>query len=249
MEVQLEHNTPLYIAAQAIRQCWQSQAKSDTTEEVINLLGLDEEGEYSRSYSTTEVTCGPNDKDLIDRIGNKSKHASTLEHLSYNFTITGVSRALLQELSRHRISSLSVKSTRYTLKELKKEVTLKQSEMFEPEYDLYTSDNWAIASKYLVSTGEYCVDLASTKALYELQSILQAGISNDKAKYCLPESYKTDLAWTVNARSLQNFLTLRSNKAALWEIQDLAQAIFNALPEEHKYLFEHCLALKEPSHE
>jgi len=57
----------------------------------------------------------------IKRVGVKFKHASTLEHVSYNFDIDGISRACLAELSRHRISSFSVKSSRYTLNELKKE--------------------------------------------------------------------------------------------------------------------------------
>jgi len=77
------------------------------------------------------------------------------------------------------------------------------------------------------------------KALAGLQVLLKNGVSNDKAKYCMPESYKTELTWTINARSLQNFITLRTNKAALEEIRQLAYNIYEALPEEHKYLFEH----------
>jgi thymidylate synthase (FAD) len=38
-------------------------------------------------------------------------------------------------------------------------------------------------------------------------------------------------------RSLQNFLNLRTDKSALWEIQNLAHAVFEALPEEHKFMF------------
>ena len=63
------------------------------------------------------------DVNRIERVANKFKHASTIEHLSYTFDIDGVSRALLQELARHRIASYSVKSTRYTLKELKNDVS------------------------------------------------------------------------------------------------------------------------------
>ena len=63
---------------------------------------------------------------------------------------------------------------------------------------------------------------------------------------CVPyrtsqESYKTELTWSINARSLQNFLTLRSSKSALWEIRNLAKAIFEALPNDHRYLFEECI--------
>ena len=198
IDVTLLNYTPLQICSNAIRTCWQSFDKSDNG--------------------------GEKDKELIDRVGNKFKHSSTLEHLSYNFYIKGISRALLQELARHRMASLSVKSTRYTLKELRGEETFKEND-FER------------ASKYLVLTDVEMVDTMSIKALENLRIVLQSGISNDKAKYCLPESYKTELTWSINARSLQNFLYLRSDKAALWEIRELAKTIFSVLPEEHQYLF------------
>jgi len=229
MQITLNHATPLHICSNSIRQCWQSQDKSDTEHELIPLIHA-ESGE-DMSYSMT--SCGPVDRALIDRIGNKFKHASTLEHLSYNFTIEGVSRALLQELSRHRMASLSVKSTRYTLAELKDESSFHLSDGC---YDHNRGE------RYLVYTNDIDIDEMSIKALENLRILLRDGKSNDIAKYCLPESYKTSLSWTINARSLQNFLALRSSKAALWEIRDLAQAIFDSLPEDHKYLFEHCLS-------
>jgi len=220
--VTLDHYTPLWVCAQGIRQCWQSQDKSDTVEQV----------------------CGPNDKALIERIGNKFKHASTLEHLNYNFTISGISRALLQELARHRHASLSVKSTRYTLKELKEEQDLdklmQNSYFYLPGPDHSLSEfpeAKEVYGKYLVLTNNYFVDTNSILALCNLQKALQHGIANDKVKYCMPEAYKTSLAWTINARSLQNFLSLRTAPAALWEIRELAQTIYDVLPEEHKYLF------------
>jgi len=40
---------------------------------------------------------------------------------------------------------------------------------------------------------------------------------------------------------LQNFISLRSSKSALWEIRNLANAIYDALPNEHKFIFEKCL--------
>ncbi len=198
MKITLLHHTPLVVCANAIRTCWQSFDKSDHG--------------------------GEKDKELIDRVGNKFKHASTLEHLVYTFYIQGISRALLQELARHRMASLSVKSTRYTLKELKHEAP-------------FTESDQQRAEKYLVFTGVEMVDTMSIQALENLRQVLQSGISNDKAKYCLPESYKTELTWTINARSLQNFISLRSDKSALWEIQNLAKALYDHLPEDHRYLF------------
>ncbi len=198
MKVTLLHYTPLDVCAHAIRTCWQSFDKSDHG--------------------------GEKDKELIDRVGNRFKHASTLEHLVYTFYIQGISRAVLQELARHRMASLSVKSTRYTLKELKTEAP-------------FTPTDVERAEKYIVMTDSALVNETSIKALENLRQLLVAGIANDKAKYALPECYKTELTWTLNARSLQNFLSLRSDKAALWEIRDLSHTIYDSLPKDHKYLF------------
>ena len=55
----------------------------------------------------------------INRVANVSKHSSTVEHLCYSFDIDGCSRAVLQEIVRHRVSSYTIKSSRYTLNELK----------------------------------------------------------------------------------------------------------------------------------
>ncbi len=213
--VKLLHNTPIEIADQAIGQCW---GKGCFTGDKL--------------------------KERMDRVANKFKHASTIEHVSYNFHISDVSRALLQELARHRVSSFSVKSTRYTLKELKDEkpliiyehgIVFKEDELTEANY--YVTQ----AKKYLVFTGDEDVDLSSVIALENLRKLLNKNISNDFAKFALPESYKTELVWTINARSLQNFLKLRTDKSALWEIRNLAFEIFEQLPEEHKFLFESLL--------
>lgn len=95
IQVTLLHSTPLHISADGARTCWASQDKSDTDR--INSV------------------IGPKDLALIDRVGNKFHHASILEHISMNFFIDGISRACLQEWSRHRHMSQSVESTRYTM--------------------------------------------------------------------------------------------------------------------------------------
>lgn len=201
MKVKLVYHTPLWVASKAIRKCWSSEDKSDTC--------------------NTNDNIGIKDRELIYRVGNKFKHASTLEHLNYTFDIDGISRACLQELARHRHASMSVKSTRYTLKELKQ-----------------LDGNVENIKPFFVRTGNETVDITNQATLVEVREALKEGISNDIAKYMLPEAYKTSLVWTVNARSLQNFLSLRTDKAALWEIRELANEIFRQLPEEHKYLFK-----------
>ena len=211
MQVTLLSHTPLHTASHAIRTCWQSFDKGDNG--------------------------GEKDIALIERVGNKLKHSSTLEHLTYTFYIKGVSRALLQELARHRMASMSVKSSRYTLKELKAE---------SPFLPL-RADSMERAEKYVVFSSDEgekreAVDTAILEGLEKLRALVASGESADVAKYALIEAYKTELTWTINARSLQNFLRLRSTKAAWGEIRRLAFCVFEALPAEHKFIFEDCMA-------
>lgn len=208
MNVILLNHTPLEVADIAICKCYGNEPHSDS-EKV---------------------------KARINRVANVSKHASTIEHLNYSFDIDGISRGCLQELARHRIASYTVKSSRYTLQELKECNNIR---------------NLSEASNFIVTIGESLyrgysgqsrtqkehIDDASLDALINLQQKLKDGIPNDIAKYCMPEAYKTSLVMTINARALQNFLELRSSKHALWEIQLLAKAMYEVIPDEHKFLY------------
>lgn len=156
------------------------------------------------------------------------------EHLVYSFEIDGISRACLIELTRHRIASYSVKSSRYTLKELK-----------DVDFEFYRTGgyiedfNREKLEKYFVLDNLNHSDIcALCETIERLQEKLKDGTSNDIVKYMLPECFKTSLVWTINARSLQNFLELRTSRSALPEIRKLALAVFDALPADHKYLFE-----------
>jgi len=215
MTVKLLHHTPITNVDLAISRCWDKPYDAD-------------------NFNETKVS----------RIVNKFKHESTVEHLMYQFDISGVSRALLQEQSRHRLASYSVESSRYTLGRLKDEDDL--SIMYYTSWDDLDADFIITCSKYLVWTGVKLVDLASIRALGELQLILRSGISNDRAKYCLPEALKTQYIMTINARSLRNLLSLRSAPSALWEFRDLAKAIYDTLPSKHHFLFNPCMAKPEP---
>ena len=214
MEVKLLHSTPLEIADIAICKCYGNEPHSDEAKV----------------------------KARINRVANVSKHASTIETLVYSLDISGISRACLIELSRHRIASYTVKSSRYVLaKELKNEQPFCSFEILEGDllHSYNTKEQVERASKYIVLTGDEDVDNMSILALENVRRMVQEGKPNDIAKYCMPECFKTSLVMTINARALQNFLELRSSKHALWEIQNLSKAMYDALPENHKFLFDY----------
>lgn len=201
-KVKLLSYTPLEVINTAIRTCWDSHDKSD------NL--------------------GEKDLDLIKRVILQANHDSTSEHCVFNFFIQGISRLNLMELTRHRLASYSVKSTRYTLKELRNETefTIKDKER---------------ASKYINLTDNNNVDECSIQALENVRRLVNNAVNynvtQDLIKYALPECYKTDLTFSINVRSLRNLLKLRTSKSAHFEIRNLAYKLYEALPEEFKFLF------------
>lgn len=208
MKVILLHHTPLSVAVTAARTCWDS----------FNRGG---------SYECPSDTLVDADIALLDRLIHKNKHESIAEHISYNFSIEGLPRYVLQELCRHRLASYSVKSTRYTLTELRKE---------KPFLD-WDSATIARAYNYIDINGD--VSIASQLSQLEaLRKEIARGISLDKAKYLVPENYLTNLVWTINVRSLRNFLHLRLSKSAHFKIRELAELVYNVIPQEHKFLFE-----------
>lgn len=201
MFVECLDNTSLFYCIQAIRTCWDSNDKCDS--------------DNCNGYCTK---LGPKDEELIRKIVFKHKHHSTLEHLVYVFRISGISRGCLQELVRHRIASYSVKSTRYTLKELKDTKDVK---------------------KFLYITGIELIDSKNIERLEYIQMLLNdQNYKLDELKYLIPEAYLTELVFTINARSLRNFLSLRGSSSAHFEIRELSKKILDAIPTDHRIIFE-----------
>jgi len=260
MSVSLLYASPLWLISNGIRQSHDTTDKADSywldgmgTE--CPYCGSDELEESVSQYAcnVTSIcrTCGANlqmhvgekDYNLIKRVGFKFKHESVLEHslIVYEFE---ASRALLQELSRSRIGvSPTIKSTRYTLKELKKE---KPFTWIEGREKLYKR-----AAKYLYmvkddnNTIYNAVNYASIKALENLRKLVVSGFSNDKLKYALPEAYKFKGQVSFNLRSLMHLLTLRLPKDALLEFRTLALDTLSVLPDDYRDLLRQNDQLKE----
>jgi len=217
MDVKLIHHTPLSIAVSAARNCYGVEAE----------------------YEEPTDTITEKDIKLLQTIKAKGHH-SVLEHLNYSFVIKGISRLCLQELVRHRHASYSVKSTRYTLKELKKEESFVGKDYREDKISgekyIVLIGNSKRAEKYIVLTGNSTIDKNNLYSLEILRdSVLNA--KNDIAKYSLPECYKTDVYMTINASSLINFFEKRMASSAHFEIEELAHNFLDNITNEHLFLY------------
>lgn len=143
-------------------------------------------------------------------------HTSVLEHASFTFEISGISRATLAQLTRHRIASFSVQSQRY--------VKLDNPELIIPE-TIRNSDLYAKAE----STMRCCMDL------YKM--LIDAGIPAEDARFVTPQAVPTSLVMTMNCRELLHFFRLRTCNRAQWEIRQLADEMLRICRKKSPEIF------------
>lgn len=137
-------------------------------------------------------------------------HESPIEHISFTFGVEGVSRAMANQLVRHRVASYSQQSQRY--------VKLDQFEyIIPPEID---KDNRL--KKAYIRSMEY------SQWVYEslVEELIENGRTEkeaiEDARYIFPNACETKIVFTMNARTLLNFFRLRTCNRAQWEIRALA---------------------------
>ena len=161
------------------------------------------------------------------RIANacyQSGHTSVFEHASFTFELTGVSRAFLAQITRHRIASFSVRSQRYC-KEDGFQYIMPKSVM---------KDN--TDAKFFVEA------MDSTTDIYQL--LVDSGIEPEDARFVLPNACETKMIVTMNVRELISFCGLRLCTRAQWEIRgvvrQMVECVNEVAPEIAKYLKPNC---------
>lgn len=134
----------------------------------------------------------------------KCGHESVLEHCSFTFLIEDVSRVLLAQLTRHRIASYSVESQRYCGV---------NTEYITPDTVADAVEHGPLRSLFI----ETCVQV---EELYN--SLIEAGVPAEDARYFTFQGKVTRLVLTMNARELRHFFSLRCCNRAQWEIRQMA---------------------------
>lgn len=148
----------------------------------------------------------------------KSGHHSVLEHAVYTFSIAGVSRVLTHQLVRHRMASYSQSSQRY--------VKLDEPSFVYPFND---EEDSSIQSVFIDAMHH------AWKAYNEL---LEMGVSEEDARYVLPNACTTNIVVTMNARELLHFFKLRCCNRAQNEIRELAYEMLTLCIQKDPLIFD-----------
>lgn len=154
------------------------------------------------------------DSDLV-RYMVKHDYTSSIEHVSFTFRLEDISVAISRELLEHRIASHTARSTRYC---------------DEGEADFYYPD---------FKRGEDREMYAETLQYLREQYVrLRERCGYETARYVLPMATHCTYVWTINARSLINFLRLRLCVNAAPEIRELAKKVKEVVVDIYPEIFE-----------
>ncbi len=103
-KVSLLQEAGLGVAEIAARTCYDSFENSENA-------CIKEAMEHLDTQAINKIE----DSELLSNLAWVHHHHSIIEHATLSFLVQGTSRGVLQEHARHRIQSISVRSTRYTM--------------------------------------------------------------------------------------------------------------------------------------
>lgn len=142
-----------------------------------------------------------------------SGHTSVIEHVSFTFAIEGVSRALLAQITRHRLASFSVQSQRYVRMD-------KDRGSVDGVFDYVIPERILALGQEAVDT--YAAQMAQMQGWYNEWMQRLGEEAAEDARFVLPNAAATRITMTMNARELRHFFSLRCCNRAQWEIRALA---------------------------
>ena len=178
------------------------------------------------------------DEGLI-RFLMRDRHGTPFEHNAFRFHIR-CPIFVAREWFRHRIGSFNEFSMRYAKatddfyipepEDVRSQVGKPGSYSFEPvDPELAAHTREELQALYQAAYATYT-------------RLVEQGVARELARSVLPVGAYTEFYWTVNARALMNFVSLRAAETAQREIRRYAEACEHFLAEQMPITYDAFLA-------
>lgn len=173
------------------------------------------------SFGKRKSVINDDDTGLINFL-MRHRHGTPFEHNLFRFHVKAPI-FIFREWQRHRIGSFNEMSGRYM--ELPGEWYVPKLEhvrvrVGKPGRYTYEQASPEIAERFCDLLNWDCQRSYS----YYIAAVKE-GIAPEQARMFLHVNHFSEMYWTVNARSLMNFLSLRNAETAQWEIQEYARVV------------------------
>lgn len=177
---------------------------------------------FAKQSSEIHEELSGKDKGLIGFL-MRERHGTPFEHNAFRFHIK-CPIFVAREWFRHRIGSFNEFSARYSevpsefhipeLNHVRTQVGKPGSYSFKPFED---QEDAMHVLRLMHSTTRIAFDA--------YDELLRMGVAKEVARMVLPVASFTQFYWTVNARALMNFMSLRTDANAQFEIREYAKAV------------------------
>lgn len=195
--------------------------RSDIGVELIDFMGSDQSVVRSARVSTLGAASveSQESQGLINFLWREGHH-SPFEHNAFTFMVEAPIFTINQ-LVRHRIASYNIESARY---KVLGPVFYVPSPV-RPVVQVGKTGDYAFEEPDLWTSGlaHTHISIASEDAWARYGYLLAGGIAKEVARMVLPLNIYSSLYVTMNARALTNFLRLRNDSHAQYEIREMAQ--------------------------
>ncbi|PLV56589.1 FAD-dependent thymidylate synthase [Thermotoga sp. SG1] len=190
--------------------------------ELIDVLGNDLSAVRAARVSfNMELKDEEKDRRLVEYL-MRHGHESPFEHIVFTFHVKAPI-FVARQWFRHRIASYNELSGRYS------KLTY---EFYIPPLQRFGQTR--IDPEKVIEKISHVVN----ESYQTYMELIEAGVPREVARIILPLNLYTRFYWTVNARSLMNFLNLRADSHAQWEIQQYAVAIAKIFREKCPWTYE-----------
>lgn len=139
-------------------------------------------------------------------------HLATLRFAHATFHVSGISRICSHQFVRSKHLDFLQRSQRYCKED-------------EAQF------------VYPGTTSDTLISGAYQSAMAKYKELLALGVKKEDARFVLPEGTQTELIVTGNLQSWLDFIKLRADTHAQWEIRQVAKIINNHLASECNGLF------------
>ncbi|MBK8553068.1 MAG: FAD-dependent thymidylate synthase [Ignavibacteria bacterium] len=215
--------------------------------EVIDKLGSDLTVVNSArvSFGKRKEKFDESDRKLVKFLA-KNKHWSPFRHMMVQFHIKAP-EFVMRQWYKHVVgieTSSSSSAKDHAWNEI--------SGRYVPVSDFYVPLNWRRQSEDNKQASEGSIDdqesgneifrTAMEQILNSYQKLLDIGVAKEQARILLPLNQYTEVYWTASFQAIMNFIDLRDESTAQWEIQQYARALkelmFDIYPETTKIWFD-----------
>lgn len=152
----------------------------------------------------------------------RERHGTPFEHNAFRFHVK-CPIFVAREWFRHRIGSFNEFSARYS--EMPNEFYVPEPADVRTQTGKPGAYTFEPVNEKLAAETVEMIRSSSEKAYEVYAHLVERGVAKELARVVLPVGMFTQFYWTVNARSLMNFLSLRTHDTAQKDIREYANAV------------------------